>query len=110
MKKSPIEERLEAQELLRLQMLEQMTDSAERKTLLTEIELINKMRDMLEENRVRIEENRIRSKTTWIEAAIKTLGSGAVIIILAIFGFASEQLNGNPTGFTLKWLFNRAPR
>ena len=103
MKKSPLELKLESQELLRLQMLEQTTDDSDRKKLLSEIESINKMRDGMEGRR-------LDSRSGWLRTAIQTGIPFLATVIFAIFGFSSEQLNGNPTGFTLRWLFNRAPK
>ena len=102
MKKSPLELKLETQEMLRLQMLEQMTEIGERKKLLEEIDILNKMRNSLEENRLK--------RGSWKESLIRYGLPCLTTAFFAVIGFQSEQLNGNPTGFTLKWLFNRAPR
>lgn len=103
MKKTQLEQKLETQELLRLDMLAQTTDASERKKLLDEISALNEMRDALEGRR-------LDGRKDWIKVAIQTGIPAVTVVILSIFGFASEQINGNPTGFTLKWLFNRAPR
>ena len=103
MKKSPLELKLEAQEMLRLQMLEQATEDGERKKLLSEIEALNRMRDGMEGRRT-------DSRSGWIKTIIQTGVPLLATMFFAVCGFASEQLNGNPTGFTLRWLFNRAPR
>lgn len=103
MKKTQLEQKLEAQELLRLDMLAQTTDASERKKLLDEISALNEMRDGLEGHRLDGRNNLLRVA---VQAGVPAL----TVVVLSIFGFASEQINGNPTGFTLKWLFNRAPR
>ena len=103
MKKSPLEVKLETQEMLRLNMLEQVTDISERRKLLEEISMLNEMRDGLEGNR-------LDKVGRWKESLIRWGLPCFTTLALALIGFQSEQLNGNPTGFTLKWLFNRAPR
>lgn len=103
MKKTQLEQKLEAQELLRLDMLAQTTDASERKKLLDEISALNEMRDGLEGHR-------LDGRNNWLRVAVQAGVPALTVVVLSIFGFASEQINGNPTGFTLKWLFNRAPR
>lgn len=103
MKKSELEKRLEAQELLRLGMLEKTENNDERKKLLEDIKAINAMRDMLEGRR-------LDNKNSWLKTLVQTGVPLTATLCLAVMGFASEQLNGNPTGFTLKWLFGRAPK
>lgn len=103
MKKSPLELKLENQEMLRLQMLEQTTDDGTRKKLLDEIRILNEMRDGLEEHR-------LDKRNRWLEPLIKGSMMSITTILLAYIGLAHEQINGNPTGFTAKWLFTRAPR
>lgn len=103
MKKSPLELKLEQQELARLQMLEQATDDVTRGKLLDEIKLLNEMRDGLEEHR-------IDKRNRWLEPLIKGGMMSLTTIALTYIGLAHEQLNGNPTGFMVKWLINRTPR
>ena len=103
MKKSPLELKLENQEMARLQMLEQAMDDDTRKKLLAEIKSLNEMRNDLEEHR-------LESRNKILEAIIRTGGPFLATVFLTYIGLAHEQLNGNPTGFTAKWLFNRAQR
>lgn len=98
-----LEKRLERQELLRIEMLELTTDPAERKALLDEISRINSMRDALQGKR-------LDSQNGWLKTLIQTGVPVLATLGLATMGFACEQLNGNPTGFTLRWLFGRAPK
>lgn len=103
MKKSELEKKLEAQELLRLAMLEKTENFDERKKLLEDIKAINAMRDGLEGHR-------LDNRNGWLKTLVQTAVPLVATLGLATMGFASEQLNGNPTGFTLKWLFGRAPK
>lgn len=103
MKKSELEKKLEAQELLRLAMLEKTENFDERKKLLEDIKAINAMRDGLEGHR-------LDSRNSWAKTLVQTGVPLLATLGLALVGFANEQLNGNPTGFTLRWLFGRAPK
>ena len=103
MKKSPVELKLESQELARLQMLEQAVDDDTRKKLLAEIKILNDMRDGLEQHR-------LETRNKFWEVIIRTGGPIVAWALLTYIGLSYEQLNGNPTGFTAKWLINRAPR
>lgn len=103
MKKSELEKKLEAQELLRLAMLEKTENYDERKKLLDDIRAINAMRDGLEDHR-------LDNRNSWLRTLVQMGVPLLATLGLAAMGFASEQLNGNPTGFTLKWLFGRAPK
>lgn len=98
-----LEKKLEAQELLRIEMLELENDPAKRKALLDEISRINSMRDALQGKR-------LDSRNGWLKTLIQTGLPVVATMGLAVMGFACEQLNGNPTGFTLRWLFGRAPK
>lgn len=105
MKKTLIEEKLENEELKRLTKLELLKSDqkVERTEVLNEIAKIHEMRQQLSEQRV-------DSNNSWIKTAIQTGIPVLATLCLAVFGFAAEASTGNPTGFTLRWLFNRAPR
>lgn len=98
-----LEKKLESQESLRIEMLELATDPDERKALLDEISRINSMRDALQGKR-------LDARNGWLKTLIQTGLPVIATLTLATMGFACEQLNGNPTGFTLRWLFGRAPK
>lgn len=103
MKKTQLEKTLEDQELARLRKLSVLSDMSERGKLLSEIERIHEMRDTLEAHR-------LDNNNAWVKTLIQTGTPVLATLLLAVVGFAAESNIGNPTGFTLRWLFNRAPR
>lgn len=98
-----LEKELGAQEYLRLGMLATEIDVNERKRLLDEIERINRMRDSLQGKR-------LDERNGWLKTTIQTAVPVIATLVLATFGFAAESMNGNPTGFTLRWLMGRSPK
>lgn len=103
MKKTIFEKELEEFQRLLTKQMEESDDPGVIKELLNKIHCIREMRLKIELNK---RDNDASILRTVLQMGIPMLAT----VTLAIIGFTAEANVGNPSGFTLRWLFNRAPK